>query len=61
MLNLMKTVDQANGYIYGGLSDQSKDVMELMSDKVGMNLDFKPYPFLEIVINPMASRFLQSI
>ena len=57
----MKTVDQANGYIHGGLSDQSKDVMELMSDKVGMNLDFKPYPFLEIVINPMASRFLQSI
>ena len=45
MLNLMKTVDQANGYIYGGLSDQSKDVMELMSDKVGMDLNFKTYPF----------------
>lgn len=41
MLNLMKLIDQANGYIYGGLSEQSKDVMDLLSQKVGMNCDFK--------------------
>lgn len=45
MLNLMKLIDQANGYIYGGLSEQSKDVMDLLSQKVGMNCDFKVYPF----------------
>ncbi|XP_066915323.1 GPN-loop GTPase 2-like [Clytia hemisphaerica] len=41
MLNLMKIVDRANGYIYGGLSKESDDVMEMMSDKVGADLDFE--------------------
>ena len=42
----MKVVDRANGYIYGGLSKESDDVMEMMSDKVGADLDFEAYPFL---------------
>jgi len=45
MLNLMKVIDSANGYIHGGLSKQSDDVMEMMSSTVGADLNFTPYLF----------------
>ena len=43
MMNLTKTIDKANGYIYGGLSDD--DVMENMSTALNTNFHFDKYPF----------------
>nr|XP_047128365.1 GPN-loop GTPase 2-like isoform X1 [Hydra vulgaris] len=40
MLNLMKIIDKANGYFYGGLSEESDDVMKMMSQAVGVDLNF---------------------
>ena len=45
MLNLMKIVDKANGYIYGGLSEESDDVMQMMSAAVGADMQFNTYLF----------------
>lgn len=40
ILKLMKIVDKANGYIYGGLSEDGSNVMELMSTAVGADFTF---------------------
>ena len=40
MLKLMKVIDKANGYFYGGLSKEGDDVMEMMSKAVGADLRF---------------------
>jgi len=40
MLKLMKVIDKANGYFYGGLSTEGDDVMTMMSKTVGADLRF---------------------
>lgn len=40
MLELMKVIDKANGYFYGGLSTEGEDVMQMMSKAVGADLRF---------------------
>lgn len=40
MKTLMAQVDKANGYVYGGLSEVSNDVMSMMSTAVGADFQF---------------------
>ena len=42
----MKNIDRANGYFYGGLSEEGDDVMKMMSQAVGVDLTFNEYLFL---------------
>ena len=66
MLNLMKVIDKANGYIYGGLSDQGNDVMQMMSSAVGADLSFQQYLFLfrvypvDLIIENFESKIYQA-
>lgn len=45
----MQVIDKASGYFYGGLSGESDDVMEMMSDAVGADLQFDQYLFMSIL------------
>lgn len=49
MVRLMQVIDKASGYFYGGLSGESDDVMEMMSDAVGADLQFDQYLFMSIL------------
>lgn len=45
----MKVIDKANGYIYGGLSEQGDDVMAMMSNAVGADFSFGEYLFTKFL------------
>ena len=48
MLSLSKTIDKANGYIYGGFSED--DVMENMSLTLRKDFGFEKYPLISLSV-----------
>ena len=40
MYQLVKSIDQANGYVFGGLEDDRSNFSQLMSSAVGTDFEF---------------------
>ena len=45
MFNIMKVVDKANGFVFGG-DDEKSNFSSLMSSAVGADFEFFIYPFI---------------
>ena len=41
----MKTVDRANGYVFGGQHEDDSNFSALMASAVGADFEFFKYPF----------------
>ena len=48
MLSLVKIIDQANGYVFGGKHEEG-NLSEMMSHAVGADFEYFKYPLFFIV------------